>query len=303
MAYGAVNVALHDLIGKYEGCTVSELLGGRKQEKLRLYGSAGMYQRPEEYAAEAAISAELGFSAFKYRPALGPEEDLRTVQLMREAVGPDIGLCLMHTVGSGWVTSPTRQSKSNKWRKKLSHMGSHGWKNHFPEDHPAYTKLREKKIVLLQPVNTKPPTKVFSASSKTDVSTSFRRTFLTMVVSVQSKTSYKPQEAPIKICLHNWGTELETIADAQVGACFGKETASWLETPVTSIVGSYPLPFPLADEILKERLYVENGDLTLPDTPGLGVDVDESVIEKYPINLDLEHLRNPLPSPAPQPQR
>ena len=46
-----------------------------------------MYMPPEKYAEEAAAIAELGFRAYKMRPALGPEEDLRTVKLMREATG------------------------------------------------------------------------------------------------------------------------------------------------------------------------------------------------------------------------
>ena len=41
-------------------------------------------------------------------------------------------------------------------------------------------------------------------------------------------------------------------------------------------------PFPLSDDILTERLSVENGELIIPDGPGLGVEIDENVIEKYP---------------------
>jgi hypothetical protein len=41
-------------------------------------------------------------------------------------------------------------------------------------------------------------------------------------------------------------------------------------------------PFPLAAEILKQPLELDHGDLILPKLPGLGVDVDESVVERYP---------------------
>src|SRR6185436_5296551 len=79
--YHAVEVALFDLVGKFEECTISELMGGRKREKIKLYGSAGMYMSPEKYAEEAAAIQQMGFSAYKMRPGSGPEADLRTVEL------------------------------------------------------------------------------------------------------------------------------------------------------------------------------------------------------------------------------
>ena len=41
-------------------------------------------------------------------------------------------------------------------------------------------------------------------------------------------------------------------------------------------------PFPLAEEILTEPLALVRGDLLAPRAPGLGVTVDESVVERYP---------------------
>ena len=41
-------------------------------------------------------------------------------------------------------------------------------------------------------------------------------------------------------------------------------------------------PFPLSDEILKEELEIKNGYLTVPSRPGLGIDINEDIIKKYP---------------------
>ena len=41
-------------------------------------------------------------------------------------------------------------------------------------------------------------------------------------------------------------------------------------------------PFPLADEILAEPLAIAHGHLEVPVRPGLGIEVDERVAEKYP---------------------
>src|SRR5713226_2727618 len=87
---GAAEIALLDLAGKAEGCAVSELMGGRVRDRIRLYGSAGMYMSPAEYAEEAAAVAALGFSAYKMRPGIGPEGDLAAVAQLRRAVGPEV---------------------------------------------------------------------------------------------------------------------------------------------------------------------------------------------------------------------
>ena len=91
---GAAEIALLDLAGKIEQRPVSELIGGRLRERIRLYGSAGMYMSPREYAEEAAAIIEQGFSAYKMRPGIGPEADVEAVRLMRRAVGSDADLMI-----------------------------------------------------------------------------------------------------------------------------------------------------------------------------------------------------------------
>ena len=62
--------------------------------------------------------------------------------------------------------------------------------------------------------------------------------------------------------------------------------AEWLEYPCYSAPGKTckagMYPFPLASDILKDPLHLDHGDLIVSREPGLGVEVDESVIEKYP---------------------
>src|SRR4051812_44079728 len=92
--YFAVEVALIDLAAKFNRAPMSELIGGRKRDRIKLYGSAGMYMSPQGYADEAAQIASMGFTAYKMRPALGPDDDVKTVELMRKAVGPNVGLMI-----------------------------------------------------------------------------------------------------------------------------------------------------------------------------------------------------------------
>jgi L-alanine-DL-glutamate epimerase-like enolase superfamily enzyme len=89
--------------------------------------------------------------------------------------------------------------------------------------------------------------------------------------------------AGLKFAFHSWGTALEVVAAAHFGICWPESVVEWLEYPCYSTpsrAGMYP--FPLAAEILKEPLQIDSGDLIVPRGPGLGVEVDERVLEKYP---------------------
>ena len=284
-ALGAVEVALYDLRGKMEGCPVYELLGGKKQDRVRVYGSAGMYQSPEDYALEAAEIKNLGYSAYKYRPALGPDEDLRTVQLMSEALGPDVGICIdAHAWWRMGDRSYTPESVENL-AHEISNLNITWLEEPLPyDDRNGYRELREKRIVPIAAGEHENSLKGFLeiieggcvdiAQADVPHHGGFSGVRDVLVAC---------EENGIEFAFHNWGTELETIADAQLGCCFTREVCGWLEYPEYSHRGrDIMYPFPLSDDILTERLSVENGELIIPDGPGLGVEVDENVIEKYP---------------------
>ena len=73
------------------------------------------------------------------------------------------------------------------------------------------------------------------------------------------------------------------VAAAHLGVCWPETVVEWLEYPCYSTLGRAGMyPFPLAADILKEPLPIDHGDLLITDKPGLGVEVNEEVIERYP---------------------
>ena len=284
-AAGAVEVALYDLWGKVERCSVTEFFGGPKQETVCCYGSAGMYQSAEAYAEEATAVCELGFSAYKYRPALGPDEDLRTVELMRQAVGPEIGLCLD---AHGWWRMGDKSYDGStilKLAREVAPFGITWLEEPLPvEDRSAYAELRAKEIVPI------------AAGEHEHDHRGFERLVESGAVDVaQADVShhggFSGVSEIIRLCerngvtfaFHNWGTALETVVDALIGSCFPRETARWLEYPQYAHRDSRVMyPFPLSDELVPDAPVPENGELSLLDGPGLGVTVDEAVFDKYP---------------------
>ena len=137
--YYATEVALLDLVGKYEGCSISELMGGRVRSEIKLYGSAGMYMSPEKYAEEAAAIQAMGFSAYKMRPGLGPDDDLKTVELMRKATGAD--LRLMVDAHTWWRMGDKNYSEDvvNELAEAFQQYRPYWLEEPLPpEDHSAY---------------------------------------------------------------------------------------------------------------------------------------------------------------------
>ena len=283
--YYAVEVALLDLVGKHEGCSISELMGGRKRPSIKLYGSAGMYMSAEKYAEEAAAIQAMGFPAYKMRPGMGPEEDLRILELMRKATGPTMGLMVdAHT----WWRMGNRSYTNEMISDLAKSMGTFNpyWLEEpfLPEDHSSYKKLRDKGYLTVATGEHEQEYEGFEDLAKMQATD-----FLQMDVCCQGgfdmglKVFDLAAEHNMKFAFHSWGTMLEVLAAAQLGVCRDESVVEWLEYPCYSAPGRAGMyPFPLSDEILKEPLEIVNGYLKLPSGNGLGVEVDERVIEKYP---------------------
>jgi D-galactarolactone cycloisomerase len=91
------------------------------------------------------------------------------------------------------------------------------------------------------------------------------------------------QAQDLKFAFHSWGTDLEVLAAAHLGICWPETVVEWLEYPLYRREGVPVMyPFPLANEILAEPLPIENGELIVPRAPGLGIKINEKVLEKYP---------------------
>jgi L-alanine-DL-glutamate epimerase-like enolase superfamily enzyme len=283
--YRAVEIALMDIHGKAEGVPVSELIGGRKRDRIKLYGSAGMYMAPEKYAEEAAAVQAMGFPAYKMRPALGPDEDTRTVKLMREATGKDFGL--MIDAHSWWRMGDKNYSLDTVTRLTQAFAPYHPtWLEEPlpPDDHDAYRKLK-----AVSPIPIATGEHEQTEDGFRDLIATRCADYIQADVCCQGGFEMGKRifagcaQAKLKFAFHSWGTALEVLAAAHSGICWEESVVEWLEYPCYSNAGRKGMyPFAAADEILAEPLHIENGYLHVPKAPGLGLRIDERVVEKYP---------------------
>ena len=283
--YRAVEIALLDLTARAQGVPLSQLAGGRVRDQIKLYGSAGMYMPPDGYAAEAAAVKAMGFPAYKMRPALGPDGDLETVEKMRRATGPGFGL--MVDAHSWWRMGDKSYSPTIV-ASLAAAMAGQGitWLEEPlpPENHAEYRRLRALGHVPVATGEHEPDEAGFM-----DLIDSGAADFVQMDVCCQggfamgARVVEAVRRRGLRFAFHSWGTTLEVLAAAHFGICWPEEVVEWLEYPCYANNGRAGMyPFPLADEILAQPLDINNGVLTVPSGPGLGVEIDQRVIERYP---------------------
>jgi L-alanine-DL-glutamate epimerase-like enolase superfamily enzyme len=219
------------------------------------------------------------------RPALGPEEDVRTVQLMREATGPAFDL--MVDAHTWWRMGDSNYSYETVERVAEAMVEYDlAWLEEPipPQDHEAYQRLKEANLVPLAAGEHEPDEPGYM-----DLILTSAVDYVQMDVVCQggypTARRLMPEIAAggLKFAFHCWGTELEVVAAAHLGICWPESVVEWLEFPCysgPSHAGMYP--FPLAAEVLREPLTIDHGDLVVPREPGLGVAVDERVFDRYP---------------------
>ena len=87
----AVDVALHDLAGKAMGVPVYQVLGGALRRQIPICHSVGLAP-PEDAAREAAAAAADGIRAMQVKVDGDPAGDRAVIAACREAVGKDIAV-------------------------------------------------------------------------------------------------------------------------------------------------------------------------------------------------------------------
>jgi L-alanine-DL-glutamate epimerase-like enolase superfamily enzyme len=284
LAVGAVDVALYDLKGRLLGQPIRDLIGPARRDRVRVYGSAGMYQPAEGYAREARELAGLGFRAYKFRPAIGPQKDIEAVHLIRRATDPDFAIMLdahpwwsmgewsypralvkrlardLEELDVYWLEEPLARDDLDGYRElaaMLTMRVAGGEGEPLPEDFAKFITTRAVDVV------------------NGDVGHGGITGALRIAAMARAHgLEYAP---------HNWGIALQTLANAHVLATMPEAEAPWLEFPCfTDERWTTLYPFPGAYDCIKQPLTVESGELVLPLGPGLGVEIDETVVERYP---------------------
>lgn len=98
-AKAALDIALHDILGKTVKKQLFRVLGGYRTEVLTDI-TLGI-KAPKEMARDAIKAVKRGFKALKVKVGVNPDEDIERVKLIREAVGEQIQIRI--DANQGWT--------------------------------------------------------------------------------------------------------------------------------------------------------------------------------------------------------
>jgi L-alanine-DL-glutamate epimerase-like enolase superfamily enzyme len=256
-------MALWDICGKVAGQPVYRLLGGCRDS---FDTDQTVYLETPVVAAEkAAAIARKGFKYIKLKLGETPETDIARVKAVREALGPNVGLRV--DANQGWSV--------NDAIKTL--LGVEPYNLEFCEQPvPYWDWAGLKQIRPRVPVPVMADESIHSAH---DIITGVRQDAMDM----------------INIKLMKSGGILEAVRQAHVAAAANlpcmlgcmSETRVAL-TAAAHVVMSQPIvKYADLDAFLEHEIdpvlggmQVKGGSVTLPDAPGLGLDIDPAFLRK-----------------------
>jgi len=97
-ALSGIDIALWDILAKKANLPLYQLLGGKSNNQIPVYGYGMMLQNKpvdqliELFQKEAKEIKEKNFKAMKMKIGIGPKDDLKLVKAVREAVGDEYKL-------------------------------------------------------------------------------------------------------------------------------------------------------------------------------------------------------------------
>lgn len=269
-AMSGIDMALWDIKGKALGKPVWKLLGGGFHKKIRCYASSLFGDTPKKTRDIARRRIDDGFTAVKFGwHPMGQDEktDIALVREARKGLGSDADLLI--DAGLVWDAKTAIQRA-----RAFSEQNIYWLEEPLrPDDYEGYRKLSE-------------ATHVRIAAGEEE---SGRATFLQLmdrgrvdVVQVDltrcggfteaMKIASLAHDRGLPVANHGFTTYINVMA-----------ALHWLNSVPNALICEFVAEDEtnLREALTKQRLRAKDGYLTVPDEPGLGIELNEDAVSRY----------------------
>ena len=281
--YWPLEAALWDLAGKAADVPVSRLLGGSR-EGVPVYASTGVLL-PAGQRADSALELQAeGFRALKLRIAPDRvEEGLAAVAAVREATGPS--MAIMVDLNQAWrlpgdLTPLLDHEAVSRLTAQLRELDVAWLEEPLGRDDVAgLARLREESAVPIaggELARTTAELERYFAAGALDV---YQPDAVLAVGILRARELAERVHAEgLRFTPHTWTNGIGLLANLHLTAGVGG--GPYLELPQDPPWWTTERrDFMLAEPVLPDA----DGFLTVPDRPGLGVELDEDAVERYSV--------------------
>jgi len=278
-ALSAVDIALWDIKGRALGVPVYTLLGGAYRTKARVYAT-GLYEPqgvpsiPAALVAEALGYKQAGFCGMKLKIGYDLRTDLAYIRAIREAIGND--LYLMVDANHAY-----NASEASRLAQEMEPFDIYWFEEPVPpEDLDGYLEVKRNSKMLI-------------AGGECEYTRyGFRELINRRVVDVlqpdlcacggfseMQKIIAMASAANLPVIPHVWGTNVGLAAALQLFAALPHFPER--RFPAEPFFEYDRSPHLFRDGVTHEQFAMQDGYLTIPDRPGLGVTLDLNFVRRF----------------------
>lgn len=273
-AMSAIDIALWDIAGQHAGLPVHQLLGGKLREVIPAYGTFVPDTDPGTNRETVARLLATGLTCLKFgggQFGFDAAHDRTTVEAIRDAVGPDCHLAIdvlhrwrdfatakrraadLSALGLAWIEEPLPPDDHAGLRQLSESIGipvSGGEGLSTAAEFAEF--VRETRPAIVQP----------------DITRCGGFTGIRQVADIAGRHG-------TRLVPHGFSTGILLAATVQFLA--SQPGGDLIEYPQSAS--------PLATSLVLNRVPLEGGKVRVGDEPGLGVKLDEDMLERYRVDV------------------
>jgi L-rhamnonate dehydratase len=267
-AMAGIDIALWDIKGKALGQPIVQLLGGAMRDRMRVYSSNMFQFSIEDTVARARAAVDTGHTGVKFGwEPFGQDErkDVAYVEAIRRAIGDDVDFML--DAGLAW------DAKTTIRRAQLFEPYRLFWIEEplHPDDYKGYGRVSEACVQHIAAGEEESSVtgfeRLIDEGGIDIVQVDLTRCGFTQAMRIADYAASRGR----KVCNHNFTTDINTAASLH-----------FLCAIKNALVMEYCVePGEISQKLARNKVRIADGYAHLPSEPGLGIEPDMAIIEKY----------------------